>query len=230
LISWSHKMRSPPLSPIFFAFVFPFFASVQVRLDFPPPGPPGFPAARSTRKHLQRPISAPSPSAPSSSSLVPGPHMPFPRCVLRWLLRWLLLLLPGPCPHVPFPRRVLRWLQERPARSCQCQVRPDFPPPEQERQDAARSPRISRRQIYAEAPPAPHFSTNSVGSVLLLPGPWSARALSPLRSPLASPLASPFCLRCLQLDVRCIKIHQGKSRHPGPCSMLVLVLMPPPAY
>ena len=99
MISWSHKMRSPPLSPIFFAFVFPFFASVQVRLDFPPPGPPGFPAARSAR--------------------------------------------------------------------------------------------ISRRQIYAEAPPAPHFSTNSVGSVLLLPGPWSAHALSPLRSPLASPLASP---------------------------------------
>jgi hypothetical protein len=46
---------------------------------------------------------------------------------------------------------------------------------------------VSISPSSTEAPPAPHFSTMSVGSVLLLlPAPWSARAPSLSRSPSAS--------------------------------------------
>jgi hypothetical protein len=87
--------------------------------------------------------------------------------------------------------------------------------------------------LYMEAPPAPHFSSKSVGSVLLLPAaPWSARALSPSRSPSSSPLASPFplcCLQCLQLqlDVRCMMHQEPPSTKARAATQLVLMHLSP---
>jgi hypothetical protein len=106
-------------------------------------------------------------------------------------LPYLVVGSPWRCPPCRLP--LLRWRRLVPRQtksSCRSQ--------HQARSRSACSP------ASMEAPPAPHFSSKSVGSVLLLPAPWSARALSPSRSPSSSPLASPFplcCLQCLQLDV-----------------------------